>query len=136
VESWKHKISSESAHIHGEVVLVAHSVGGSIVLRFLSEEKMVPFISGLFLLAAPSWDKGQWDFDDLKLPEDIAGRFSQIPRIFLYHCRDDDIVPFAHLELHEARLPRAVNRAIDVGGHQFGNDLTNVARDIHDMNNE
>lgn len=130
VASWKRKISSELSHISGKVILVAHSVGGSILLRYLSEEKVEKPIAGLFLLAAPSWDEDRWKFDDLKLTRDIAEKLAFILRIFFYHCRDDDDVPFAHLALHGARIPQAVTRAIDHGGHQFGNDLTHIAMDI------
>lgn len=130
VASWKEKISSELSRIPGKVVLAAHSVGGSILLRYLSEEKVEKPIAGLFLLAAPSWDEDRWNFDDLKLPRDIAEKLALIPRLFFYHCRDDDVVPFAHLALHGARIPRAVTRAVHSGGHQFDNDLTGVATDI------
>jgi len=130
VESWKKKISSELSHVRGKVILVAHSVGGSILLRYLSEEEVEKPIAGLFLLAAPSWDEDRWNFDDLKLPPDIAEKLVRIPRLFFYHCRDDDVVPFAHLALHGARIPRALTRVLDRGGHQFGNDLTSVASDI------
>lgn len=36
VESWKRKISSELSRTRGKVVLVAHCVGGSILLRYLA----------------------------------------------------------------------------------------------------
>ena len=130
VASWKRKIASELSRMSGRVILVAHSVGGSILLRYLAEEKVEKPIAGVFLLAAPSWDEDRWNFDDLKLPRDIAEKLASIPRLFFYHCRDDDAVPFAHLALHGARIPRAVARALDSGGHQFGNDLAGVAADI------
>jgi uncharacterized protein len=38
-EVWGRKISSELSKILGEVILVAHSVGGSILLQYLSNEK-------------------------------------------------------------------------------------------------
>jgi predicted alpha/beta hydrolase family esterase len=130
VESWKQKISEELSHIAGEVILVAHSVGGSILLRYLADEKVDKPIAGVFLLAVPSWDKDRWNFDDVKLPSDIAKKLDAIPRLFFYQCRDDEVVPFAHLALHHARIPRAVTRAFDSGGHQFGNELAIVATDI------
>jgi len=130
LEAWKEKLSSELSRNPGGVILVAHSVGGSILLRYLSEEKAEKPIAGLFLLATPSWDKDRWNFDDLKLPRDVAAKLSSIPRIFFYHCRDDDVVPFAHLALHGARIPRAVTRVVTSGGHQFGHDLADVAADI------
>lgn len=127
---WYQKISSELSHISGEVILVAHSIGGSILLKYLSEEKVEKPIAGLFVLAAPSWDEHHWNFDDFKLPRDIATKLADIPRIFFYHCHDDEIVPFAHLALHGARIPRAIVRAFDNGGHQFGNDMTHIAADV------
>jgi uncharacterized protein len=130
VATWKEKIASELSRIPGKVILVAHSIGGSILLRYLSEKKVEKPIAGLFVLAAPSWDEDRWNYDDLKLPRDIAQKLALIPRLFFYHCRDDDVVPFAHLALHGKRIPQAVTRVVNSGGHQFDNDLTGVATDI------
>lgn len=130
VEVWGQKISSELSKISGKVILVAHSVGGSILLQYLSDAKFEHSIGGLFVLAAPTWDDSQWNFDDLKLPRNIAEKLALIPRIFFYHCHDDEIVPFVHLALHAKQLPQAITRAISHGGHQFGNDLARIAMDI------
>ena len=130
MQKWKAKIARELEALEGKVNLVGHSVGGAALLKYLSEENVEKAIAGLFLLAAPSWDDENWNFDDLRLPSDLAAKLSRIPRIFLYHNRDDEIVPFSHLTLHAARLRRAVVRKNDTGGHQFGNDLANVANDI------
>ena len=130
VATWKEKLSSELSRLPGKGILVAHSIGGSILLRYLAEEKVERPIAGLFLLAAPSWDGDRWNFDHLKLPCDIAQKLAPIPCLFFYHCRDDDVVPFAHLALHGARIPQALTRAVDSGGHQFSGDLTSVAADI------
>lgn len=129
-QSWGRKISQDLSRIPGRVILVAHSIGGSILLKYLAEVQVKNPIAGLFLLAAPSWDGDRWNFNDLKLPTDIAERLAQVPKVFFYHCRDDNIVPFAHLALHGTRLPDAVMRAIDHGGHQFDEDLNFVASDI------
>lgn len=130
MQIWKTKITRELEALNGRVMLVGHSVGGPALLKYLSEENVAKPIAVLFLLAAPSWDEDDWNFDDLKLPRDLAARLLPIPQIFLYHNRDDEIVPFRHLALHAARLPRAIVRESNSGGHQFSNDLANVARDI------
>jgi predicted alpha/beta hydrolase family esterase len=129
LKAWQRTISAELSRLHGTVVLVGHSVGAAILLKYLSQEEVKQPIAGLFLLAAPALDE-QWNFDDLKLPRDIAEKLASIPRIFFYHARDDAVVPFAHLALQEARFPQATVRAVDGGGHQFRDDLTDVARDI------
>lgn len=130
MQTWKAQIAKEVAALDGKIILVGHSLGGSALLRYLSEEKVEKPIAGLFLLAAPSWDEENWNFDDLRLPGDLAVKLSRIPQVFLFHNRDDEIIPFSHLALHAARLPRAVVRESDKGGHQFGGDLANVASDI------
>jgi pimeloyl-ACP methyl ester carboxylesterase len=85
----------------------------------------------VFLIAAPycSADEG-WQWDDATPPPDAAAKLAGDWPLILYHSRDDEIVPFAHLALHAARVPRATVRAFDGRGHQFGNDLTEVAADI------
>ena len=136
MQTWKAKIARELDAQDGMVILVGHSMGASILLNYLSDQEVAKPISGLFLLAAPSWDKEKWNFDDLRLPGDLSAKLSRIPRIFLYHNRDDEIVPFSHLALHAARLPRAAIREGDRGGHQFSNDLANVAGDIRTVAQE
>src|SRR5687768_18602570 len=37
------------------VILVAHSLGASMLLRYLSENKVAKKTSGIFLLATPHW---------------------------------------------------------------------------------
>jgi predicted alpha/beta hydrolase family esterase len=130
MQTWKDQIRRELAALNGKVILVGHSIGGAALLKYLSEENVATPIAGLFLLAVPSRDEKNWNFDDLELPSDLAAKLSRIPQVFLYHDRDDEIVPFSHLALHAARLPRAVVRESDKGGHQFGGDLANIASDI------
>jgi predicted alpha/beta hydrolase family esterase len=128
---WKHQIASELAALDGEVTLVGHSVGGSVLLKYLSEEQVEKPIAGLFVIAAPCWGADKfWKWDQVRLPNDVATKLASIPRIFIYHSRDDEIVPFAHLALYAAKLPQATIREVDGRGHQLGNDLADVAEDI------
>jgi predicted alpha/beta hydrolase family esterase len=100
-------------------------------LKYLSEARVEKSIAGLFVIATPFWGADEfWKWDEARLPPDAAARLAGIPRIFLYHSRDDEVVPFAHLALYAALLPQATIREVDGRGHQFGNDLAEVARDI------
>ncbi len=130
---WKARIAEELAGLKSDAILVAHSVGGSILLKFLSEEYAERSVAGLFLIATPFFGGDEnWNYDELILPPAFAVSIATIPRIFLYHSRDDETVPFAHLALYAAKLPWAVIREFDGRGHQFGNDLTEVAHNIKD----
>jgi predicted alpha/beta hydrolase family esterase len=128
---WKARIAAELSAEDDQIMLVAHSVGGSILLKYLIEEHVEKSIMGLFLLATPYFGGDQdWNYDEMTLPPDFAAMLPSIPRIFLYHSRDDEVVPFAHLALYAAKLPQAIIREFDERGHQFGNDLNEVAEDI------
>ena len=132
-EDWKSRIEKELAEMQEGVILVAHSVGGSILLKCLSEIKVTKAVGGVFLMAAPFWGGDGWryeGYEQVELPEDFAAKLPQGVPVFLYHCRDDDTVPYAHLALYKQLLPHATSRRFDAGGHQFGNDLSPVAHDI------
>jgi predicted alpha/beta hydrolase family esterase len=116
------------------VILVGHSLGGSILLKYLTEEKIETPVVGVFVIAAPYWGGDEnWQYDGFTLQEGIAEKFPGGAQIFLYHSRDDDIVPFAHLALYAEILPQATIREFNGRGHQFNDDLLEVARDIKDV---
>jgi len=128
---WKAQIESELAALEGEVILVGHSIGGSVLLRYLSDERVDKPVSGLYAIATPYWGADDyWKWEEVELPQDAAAKLAGILRIFFYHSRDDEVVPFTHLALYAGKFPGAVIRETEGGGHQFGNDLAGVARDI------
>jgi uncharacterized protein len=53
--------------------------------------------------------------------------------LFFYHSRDDEWVPFAHLALYAEKVPHANVREFDGRGHQFDDDLSEVAHDIQSL---
>lgn len=128
--AWKDQIAEKSSALEGQVVLVGHSLGASLLLKWLSEESSVQPFVGLFLLAPPYWDDPEWPTAEYVLRQDFASTLPEGLPVFVYHCQDDEVVPFAHLALYAAHLPQAKVRAQPTGGHQFGNTLGQVAQDI------
>lgn len=132
-EQWRQQIEQELADVPGPVVLVGHSVGASVLMKWLSKRKGEKAIAGVFLAACPFWGGDGWryeGYEELALPPGFAARLPTGTPVYLYHCRDDAIVPFDHLALYAQALPQATVRAFDEGGHQFNDDLSAVARDI------
>lgn len=130
-EDWIAAIEGALARLAGPVGLVGHSVGGSVLLKYLSEARVAQAVDGLFVLAAPFWGADDfWQWEEARLPADAAARLAQVPRIVLYHGTDDRVVPYSHLGLYRELLPDAAVRAIEGRGHQFGNDLAFAAADI------
>ena len=128
--AWRGQIAQEAAALEGQVVLVGHSLGASLLLKWLSEAPPAQAFAGLFLLAPPYWDDPEWRIDEYVLRQDFARTLPDGLPMFLYHCQDDEVVPFAHLALYAAHLPQASVRVQPTGGHQFGDDLAQVAQAI------
>jgi predicted alpha/beta hydrolase family esterase len=131
---WGQQIDKEIAAIRGEVILVGHSLGASMLLKHLSEKAVNHPIAGLFLISTPFWGgDANWQYEALTLRADFADKLPKTIPIFLYHSRDDEEVSLAHLTLYAKKLPQATTREIPSGGHQLGNDLTPVALDIKNL---
>ena len=129
-EAWKDQVAKELARLDSEVIFVGHSLGASILLRYLSEEKTEKPVAGIFLVAPPYWGTEDWEVSEYTLREDFASRLPKELPVSLYHSRDDEWVPFAHLALYTAKLSQATIHEFDGRGHQFNDDLSEVARDI------
>jgi predicted alpha/beta hydrolase family esterase len=131
---WKAQLDRELGALADEAILVGHSVGASVLLKYLSDRGSGKAIAGLFLIAAPYWGVDDfWKWDEARLPQDVPDRLAGLPRIFFYHSRDDEIVPFAHFALYAEKIPQAIFRDFEGRGHQFNNDLTEVAEDIRSL---
>jgi uncharacterized protein len=112
------------------VGLAGHSLGASILLKYLSEEKVEKPVAGIFLIAPPYWGAEDWEVSEYALQEDFASKLLEELPMFFYHSRDDEWVPFAHLALYTAKPPQAIIHQFDGRGHQFNNNLSEVAWDI------
>ena len=54
----------------------------------------------------------------------------------MYHGRDDDTAPLAHVELYTRALPSAHVRRLANRDHQLNNDLSEVANDIRQLGSD
>jgi predicted alpha/beta hydrolase family esterase len=120
--AWKSQLEESLALLNDKSILVGHSLGGSVLLKYLSEETRQKSISGLFIVAAPCWGADQkWQSDEFAFRENFSNLL-RIPRIVLYHSRDDEVVPFTHLAIFKQKLPSAIVRPLNGRGHEFNNE--------------
>jgi predicted alpha/beta hydrolase family esterase len=132
-EKWKEQIEKKLATMQGSIILIGHSIGASVLAKYLAETRPSKPVAGIFLIANPFWGGRGWryeGYEELALPKDTSDKFPKEADVFLYHTHDDEIAPFDHLALYAKLLPRATVREIDSGGHQLNNDLSLVAKDI------
>lgn len=135
-ELWKLTLDRELSALENEIILVGHSLGASVLLKYLSEEPCDKSIAGLFLVAPVYFGKRDWKVEEYSLKRDFETELLGIPRIFLYHSRNDTVVPFTHLVKFADKLPNSVCRAFEGRGHLFSNGLPELVEDIKNLSGE
>ncbi|MGB5935368.1 MAG: alpha/beta hydrolase [Ornithinimicrobium sp.] len=103
--------------------VIAHSFGASVLLRVLTEGGRVP--KRAVMLAMPDWSPEGWGVAEYA----FDGPDPQLA-LSLHHCRDDEVVPFAHLATNSSRLPSAQVWPHESGGHQFYGLIAELAQDL------
>jgi uncharacterized protein len=131
--AWMTQISKELVSLNGKLILVGHSAGGAVLLKFLLKENIAKPVAGIFLISIPYWSPEDEENEEYTLHEGFASQLPIGVPIFLYHSRDDEWVPFAHLAKYAEKIPQAAIREFDDRGHQFHNDLSEIAADIKSL---
>jgi len=127
---WKRALETEFAALEPGAIVVGHSIGGTILIHALAESTPPAELRAICLIAAPFIGTGGWETDDIEAHTDLAERLPRDVPVLLYHGRDDDSVPFAHVELYARLLPLAQVHRLAGRDHQLDNRLSEVADDI------
>ncbi len=125
---WKIWLEKFIPHLEDEVVLIGHSLGAAFMAKYLSENIFPVKISGVFLVSGV-FNKGSDGLPlySFVLPEKIS---LQTEKIFLYHSKDDPVVPFEHVYLFKNALPSATLRELDGLKHINQEVFEELAQDI------
>jgi predicted alpha/beta hydrolase family esterase len=87
-------------------------------------------IAGMFLVSVPFWSGDEDWVQPFILPEDFATRLPAIPKLFLYHSKNDPHVPVSHQVLYAQALPRAAVRVLDGEDHEFSHGIPQLVADL------
>ena len=127
---WIRQIEQKILKAKDHPIVVAHSLGASMFLKYLSEKFVGKTLKGVFLISTPFWSGNEAWKTGLKLQKNFADNIPDNLPIFFYHCKDDEVVPFSQFEVYKHEVSRAIFREFKNGGHLLANHLTAVARDI------
>lgn len=128
--AWKPALERELAALEHGAIVIGHSVGGTMLIHALAEQTPQSNLGAICLIAAPFIGTDGWEHGEIEPRPDLGERLPRDVPIFLYHGRDDDTVPFAHVELYARAIPRAHVRRLPGRDHQLSNRLSEVATDI------
>lgn len=117
-----------------EIILLGHSLGGTFIVKYLSENTLPKKIKATFLVAACyDGENSEYSLASFKLTENIEGFKKQAGKVFLYQSKDDDLVPFADFEKYKIALPEATAKVFENRGHFGQEDFPEIVSDIKNL---
>jgi predicted alpha/beta hydrolase family esterase len=128
--TWKMALQSVLPVGGNKAALIGHSLGGSVIVKYLSEGLCQMPLAGLFLVGAPYWGLKGWSMDEFKLQHDFQSTMPPIDKVFIYHSRHDKWVPYSHGQSYAKALPGSVLKTIDGNQHEFNEGLPLLVNDI------
>ncbi len=128
---WKIWFEKFIPHFESEVVLVGHSLGGAFLAKYLSENKFPKRIRAVFLVAAVfDKDVEGYPLVSFSLPQNLD---LQTDKIYLYHSKDDPVVPFADLDKYKKKLKKSMGREFNDRGHFNQEEFPELIQDIKNV---
>lgn len=117
---WKIWFENFFPYLQDGIILLGGSLGGVFLAKYLSENDFPVKIKATFLVAAPFDEKNRnadYTLGDFNLPKSLEKFERQGGKIFLYHSKDDPVVPFAEQEKYAQKLPSAKKVIFRDKGH-------------------
>ena len=127
---WKPDLLKELDGLGDGAILIGHSVGGTILLHLLAEQRLTFTPGAVMLIAPPYVGDGGWKSEDMQARSDFTRYMPADLPIVIYRGTDDQTTPAAHIALYAKAIPQATVRSLPHRDHQLSNDLSDVARDI------
>ena len=131
--AWKAALFKQFDELDDDAILIGHSVGGTFLIHAVAEHRPKRTWSAVLLIAPPFLGEGGWPADGTDPVTNLTEELRADVPVFLYHGAADDEVPVKHMELYAAAIPHAKTRVLADRDHQLNNDLSDVARDIRDL---
>lgn len=128
--AWSAALRDELARLDDGAIVVAHSVGGTILIDTLAEQPPVITLGAIFLISAPFVGEGGWPSEDGRSQDGIGEKLPTGVPIHLYHGLADTEVPPAHAELYARAIPQAQLHLLPGRDHQLNDDLREIAAAI------
>ena len=128
---WKMMMDKYIDALQDGIVLIGHSLGGSFLVKYLSENKINKRVKGLFLVSA-CFEKDVFGYGlySFALPEEVN---LEVEKVFLYHSKDDPVVPFSDLESFKKVIPNGVSRVFEDRKHFNTEEFPELVEDIKSL---
>lgn len=130
---WKIIFDKFVPQLDENVIFIGHSLGGIFLAKYLSEEEYPKSIKATLLVAAPYNAPDDHPYVDFNILTDLSGLQKRGGKVFLYHSKDDQIVPFTNFERYQRELPNATARTFADKQHFNQADFPELISDIQNL---
>lgn len=135
-DEWKIWFERHFTFLRDGAILIGHSQGGYFLAKYFSENTMPMSIRAVFLISAPvesgdfgGEDGGDFNFDMSRFVEGV----SRIKDVFIFHSKDDSVVPFEHALKYHAAVPTAHLVSFKDKGHFLTEEFPELLEHIHSL---
>ena len=133
-DEWKILFKKIAPLLRNNVILIGHSLGAIFLVKYLSENNFPKKILATLLISAPYGEEDTAEsLGDFVLPKSLNKLNNQGGRIFLYHSKDDVVVPYTHLEKYKKVLSGAIIREFKKRGHFNQPKFPELVKDIKNL---
>lgn len=132
-EAWADKIEQVLQSIPDPVIVLGHSLGGSVFLKYRTERKTNRKFPGIFLISSPFWGVQDWEDEKFQLAPGFENKLDGISQFFIYHSEEDPYVPFEHHKIYKNHLTSATIRVFDNVGHEMVLAVPVMVKDIRSL---
>lgn len=130
---WKQVLKKEIESLSDDAIVVTHSLGGSVLFKFLSEQAPRKSFAKIIAIAAPYWEiNSQWAIEEFLLEENFGSRIDPLPEVVLFHSAGDPIVPFSHSQKYSEKLSNATLRKLAGNDHLFSSGIRELVSEIRE----
>ncbi len=121
---WKIWFERLIPYFEKEVILIGHSLGGLFLVKYLSENNFPKKVLATFIVAAP------YGYVSFTKPKTFKKLEKQGGKIFLFHSKNDKVVPFSDFKQYAKNLKTATPRIFKNKGHFNQERFPELIKDI------
>ncbi len=130
-EEWKLWFEKLIPFLNDEVILIGHSLGGSFLVKYLSENQFPRKIKAVMLVGAVyDRDSARYSLLSFALPATLN---LQTENTMIYHSKDDPVVPFSALGQYQKALPNTEVRVFENRQHLNQEEFPELLEDIKNL---
>ena len=134
-QAWTEALLEEVKNVDDETIVIGHSLGGAMALRFLEAVEARSTPKACLLISTP-WMIQSDKFRGFFMSElDFEVLMWKVSRFALLHSKDDDVIPFDHAQKYEKVLHAKLHET-EEAGHFKGESYPVMLKVIDELVNE